>query len=145
MPFDGPAESFIAAWVNGRLGPRKTKEAAVSRELDGVVDTLYSYAVPIASIYEGKYIVYSTREALERTSVTTNKHLRWVQSAIEGKGADPGRKLEWLRKLTPFEPAQVAEITNGRIPSTEEEWQLILVAFDARNEGSPSGRLREYR
>ncbi len=137
MSFDGPAESFISAWVNGRLGPNKTKEAALSRRVDGSVDTLYSYAVPIASILGGKYIVVSTREALSRTSVTTNKHLRWVESAVAGKGADPGRKLEWLPRLTPFAPEQIATLTEGKIPTNEYDWQMILVMFDARNEGQP--------
>lgn len=131
----GPAGRFVQDWVFGRLGSRKTKEAALSRSLDGPVDTLYSYAVPIASIFSRKFIVVSTREALARTSVTTNRHLSWVTHAAQGKGGDATSPHAWGGP--PFPPPQFAFLTEGRIPTNAEEWASALVLFDNRNEGNP--------
>lgn len=130
----GPAGRFVMDWVWGRLGPKKTKEAALSRSLDGSVDTLYSYMVPIASMIARKYLVVSTREALSRTSVTTNRHLSWVTHAAQGVGFDPDQVLHWSKEGA-FPPGQFAFLTEGRIPVNVEEWQSALVAFDARNSG----------
>jgi hypothetical protein len=130
--FNGPAESFVVAWVNGRLG-RRTKEGSLSVREEGVVSTLYSYAVPIASIYDRQYVLISELGALERSSVTTSKHVRWVIQAIDHA---PGYGPE----LFPHE--QRATITKGRIPSSEYDWQPILVAFDARSEGRPPANFR---
>ncbi len=141
MSFNGPAEHFIVDWVNGRLG-RNTKEAALSVQVDPTdprVSTLFSYAVPIASIFDRKFLIISDKSALERSSVTTRKHLRWVEAAALSSedGSNPYFGVER------FPHEQRAYLTRGRIPTTVEEWHPMLVAFDARNEGSP-GPLRGY-
>lgn len=119
---------FIQMWAEGTLG-RKTKEASVSVRTNGPVVTLYSYAVPIASIFDRSYVIVSGQRALERTSLTTNAHLRVVENVI---------------RESPFLKEQSATLTEGRIPEDAHDWEGILVSFDARNEGRP-GRLRGHR
>lgn len=171
---NGPAGRFVQAWVEGKLGPWKTKEAALSRARPySTVDVLYSYAVPIASIYDPvswvkevvagriddleasaivrgdfgpevsvlydqclsgqplpdvRRIVVSTRGALSRTSVTTNRHLSWVERAAKQV----------------FPAGRFAYLTEGQVPITPVEWQEALEAFSARAAGQPTARLQGF-
>jgi len=120
MSLDGTYRDFISHWATGTLG-RRTKEATVSVSTDGPVSTLWSYAVPIASIYDGRYAVVSAKNALERSSVTTSKHVNTANFAL----------THWPREAK-------AMITDGRVPTNEYEWQRWLVDFDARAEGRPT-------
>ena len=126
----GPAAQFVKAWVAGELGPRKSKEASLSRDLNGRVDTLYSYAEPLASIYDRQYIVIATRDTLSRTSVTTNRHLQWVTYAVQTWDGD-----KWNVGSVLFPAGRVAFMLEGRVPVTEEQWISALVEFEAREDG----------
>ena len=131
MSFNGPAQDFIEGWVDGDLG-RKTKEASLSVRNDGPASTLYSYAVPIAASFttphRHKYFVVSAKNNLERGSVTTSKHLNWVARAIRTSGPMA---------------EQTGTLVEGRVPTSVEEWEDVLVHFDMRAEGRP-GRVHGY-
>ena len=118
MSLDGTFTDFIRRWVAGSLG-RKTKEASMSVSQDGPVSTIWSYAVPIASIYNGRYALVSDREALSRTSLTTNKHLRRVELEVGSRLPDEN----------------IGHVSEGQMPTNEMEWQHFLVGFDARGAG----------
>lgn len=152
MSFDGPAQDFVDRWAQGVLRS-KLKEGSLSRRVEegplgpggsplAWIDTLYSYAVPIASAYwlngmeavraglgsgGRKYLVISNRDALERTSVTTNKHLRWVEHAA---------------RFFAFE--NTAHIDIGRIPTTADQWTEFIAAFEGRAQ-APEGLVTAAR
>jgi len=131
----GSVDRFISRWAEGTLG-RKTKEGALSVEEHGVVSSLWSYAVPIASIYDRKYLVVSESRALVRTSMTTNAHLRMVERVVGGHYGQAPRF---------FSSEQTGTITQGRIPIDQYDWVPILVAFDERNSGGHPTNFRGWQ
>ena len=118
MSLDGTYRDFIMHWATGTLG-RKTKEASLSVSADGGASTLWSYAVPIASIYNGRYALISRREALRRTSLTTNKHLNRVELEVGSR----------------FPVEAIGHVTEGEVPVNDYRWEKFLVDFDSRAEG----------
>lgn len=117
---DGSRGDLIQAWAENRLPPRKRRDGSISVEKERDCSTIYSYAVPIASIWlqseAPQYAVVGTRDSLSRTSMTTNKHLREVESALR-KSSEP----VWHQ----------VRIIQGMVPSGgHAEWALFLKFFD---------------
>lgn len=117
--FDGSRGDLIDAWASNTLPPRKRRDGSISIEKEREFSTIYSYAVPIASIWlqseAPRYAVVGTSDSLSRTSVTTNKHLGEVGRALR-RSSQP----VW----------HSVRIIQGMVPFTIDMWQPFLKFFE---------------